>query len=300
MNLSREESILFQPAGIATLVNEAALSDFILLLKTLQIWNREPPRLFVYCCSVVHEYIQQQTIYSGKIYTTVQLDAYKGLNRQGMEQSKSRKGRGSLFHDFTEEKCELMRWALSQLDENDRERGILFCDADILWLGSIPQIQKGKVIGLSQHMIRKRDEECYGEYNAGFLWTNSTTVIDTWKEACVTSRFFEQAALEDVAKSVEKELLHLFPEQINYGWWRLFQNENPSEIKKWKISSKLETTNTGIIINEKPLLCIHTHWKTTDATTKRFNVFVLSFLEKTRKTKKLAELFSALSDAANA
>jgi hypothetical protein len=43
MNGSREESILFKPGNIATLVNEAALSDFILLLKTLQVWNKEPP-----------------------------------------------------------------------------------------------------------------------------------------------------------------------------------------------------------------------------------------------------------------
>jgi hypothetical protein len=230
-------------------------------------------------------------IYKGKLYTKTALDSYSGKTRLDMERAPSLKGMPNLFYDFTQEKCDLMEWALKET--NISERGVLFCDADILWLAPLPAPPEQKVLGLSQHFIRPADEKKYGKYNAGFLWTNSTDVISIWREACNTSHFFEQAALEDVETLLDSSKVEKYGENVNYGWWRMFQSVNTpvEQQSKWSINRN----KGGILVNGLPLLCIHTHFVTDDYITKEFNRWILGKLKLLKSQKKVMILLAKLS-----
>jgi hypothetical protein len=279
------------PAAIATLANENSLLDLKLLLKSLEIWNKDAPPVYLFCTTNMLPHLKK--IYKGKLYTKCVLDSYSQKTRLEMEHAESRKGLPNLFYDFTMEKCELMKWALTETNTKD---GVLFCDADILWLAPIPEISSEKVLGLSRHFIRPADEEKFGRYNAGFLWTNSLKVIETWKEACLTSHFFEQAALEDVEKSLDPALVEQFGEHVNYGWWRMYQNLNTYTEQQsfWSIKRDNKETHSGILVKGNPLLCIHTHFKTTDRITQEFNSWVFSRLNMLKAQRKVKNLLHTI------
>jgi hypothetical protein len=276
------------PSAIATLANENSLNDLKLLLKSLEIWNKSPPPVYLFCTTSMLPLLQK--IYKGKLYTKTALDSYSGKTRPDMERLPSLKEMPNLFYDFTQEKCDLMEWALKET--NNSERGVLFCDADILWLAPLPEPPIQKVLGLSQHFIRPVDEKKYGKYNAGFLWTNSLDVISAWREACNTSHFFEQAALEDVENLLDSSKVEKFGENMNYGWWRMFQSVNTpvEQQSKWSINRN----KGGILVNGLPLLCIHTHFVTNDTVTSAFNKFVIDKLKILKSEKNIKTLLNYL------
>jgi hypothetical protein len=118
----------------------------------------------------------------------------------------------------------------------------------------------------------------YGKYNAGFMWFSNLDAVLLWEKACAKSRFFEQAALEDVAAAFDHSL-HLFPVTQNYGWWRLWQGqETPQDLlRKWSVSMRPMTA--GITINGATLGSVHTHfWERRDAATVQFNQIIIGML----------------------
>lgn len=288
------ESSILLPAAIATLANENSLYDLKLLLKSLEIWNDYLPPVYLFCTTSMIPKLNK--LYKGKIYAKPVLDSYSQKTRIEMEKSPSLKGMPNLFYDFTQEKCDLMKWALENLPKELCKSGVLFCDADILWLAPLSPISTEKKLGLSQHFIRESDEERFGIYNAGFLWTNSQDILKTWKEACLTSHFFEQAALEDVEKSLKPEEVLKFGENVNYGWWRMFQNKNSSSEQQsyWSIKRDTNQIHSGILVKKEPLLCIHTHFKTTDMITLAFNRFVFEKLNLLKSQRKVSLLLQEI------
>jgi hypothetical protein len=291
-----DQSILFEPAAIATLANEHALKDLEYLFFSLALWNKSPPPVFLYCTSAVAAVLPKFK-YPGTIYVEHALESYKGLNRQQMERAESRRRLPNLFYDFTMEKCKLMEWALKSLSYVDQKRGVLFCDADIIWFGPLPKIPQGKSLGLSQHMIRHMDELKFGTYNAGFLWLNDVSLAPRWDELSRASRFFEQAALEDLGDSLDLAALHQFGPEYNYGWWRMYQSEKTPHQKQseWTIKRSIAGENTGICVNGTPLACIHTHIQTKDAMTAEFNRFVLAKLSILKSQSKVRALLNKLT-----
>ena len=133
-------------------------------------------------------------------------------------------------------------------------------------------------------MIVDRDEKRFGKYNGGYAWFSGLEYTDVWWDACSIARYYEQSALEDVAKyAVETGgpgALYEFPKTNNYGWWRMFQSDKDyATIQKgWGI--RRLPANAGITVNGESLLSVHTHWVTQDYTTSAFNTFVRQLLEK--------------------
>ena len=130
--------------------------------------------------------------YKGKLFLKKALDSYTNYNRVQMESMKGKEF-NTLFGDFVCEKMNLLNWVFTE-----GEKGILFCDADICFLGSLPIINTDKQLILSKHEIREKDEIKYGIYNAGFIFINDVTIPDVWKEFSKKSKFFEQISLEDL------------------------------------------------------------------------------------------------------
>jgi hypothetical protein len=291
MENSPPSSILFEPAAICTLANEHALHDLQIFLKTLSLWNAKPPPLYIYCTKLVADALPSFK-YAGKIHTKQVLEQYAGLSRADMEKAPSKKGYPNLFYDFTLEKCALVEWSLKSISAGNKERGVLFCDADLAWLGPIPQLPAGKRIALSHHCIRKMDELKYGIYNAGCLWTNDPEMPAKWLQASKSSRFFEQAALEDLALEYSQEYVFKFGQEVNYGWWRMFQSDDTVQEKQaeWSIKRDPQQVHSGLLVKGAPLVCIHTHFKTEDHVTSLFNSYVKSKLQILKSQEKVKQL----------
>jgi len=268
---------------VTTIVTGAgALRDFRTLLFTLEQWYTDPPTVYVYTDSVT---IWKNVVYKGQIIRKVAMDAYKGLNRQQMESI-----RGTLyptlFADYTAEKIKAIRWAMV-----DSSSPVWFLDADITLLGPLPSVPNNCDLALSPHMIRPADEAKYGRYNAGFMWIGSEDLLNVWTAAMPRSRFFEQAALEEVAAAAEN--LYEFPIQNNFGWWRLWQSTETSEKIVREFGLNRMKGGVGITFRGEPLGSVHTHWsEERDLATAQFNQFIMRLLKKLSSHKPAAALFN--------
>ena len=286
----RKESIFYCPGALATLANEHAVPDLKRFLKTLELWNKELPPLYLLCTLAVEQQIKG--LYKGEINISTELEPYKGLSRQQMEHLPSKKGYPNLFYDFTAEKTILLSWALNHMSIEKRKQGVLFCDSDIFWLAPLPTIPQTATLAISAHGIRPNDEAKYGIYNAGFFWTKDPTIPERWRKAIKTSRFFEQAAIEDLVVNTT----HKFGQECNYGWWRLFQSPVLAEEKKKEWTFFRSTEHSGILVNGIPLVCIHTHFdEKNDLLTITFNQFIITKLKVLNSQPKVKQLLQIIN-----
>jgi hypothetical protein len=233
-----------------------ALDDFILFVKTLEQWHPKA-ELFIYTDS---DTPVSQIKTKLTLHVKPAMDIYKGLNRTQMEKAKGLIY-DSLFKDYTYEKAGVLEWMF----ETQPTKPAWFLDADISHLAPLPIIPETIELALSPHMIRPNDEMKYGKYNAGFMWFKSKSLIATWKALGHTSRFYEQAALEDLAKTLPIDALYEFPSQVNFGWWRMQQSTLPQKTIQAKFSIFRGDQSVGIRYEGKPLQSIHTHWFSTTA-----------------------------------
>lgn len=267
--------------SVATLANKNALQDLKVFLFTLQLWNEtDLPTIYVYCDKSISKFLDTQNLYTGTIHKRIALDNYDNLTRKQMERMPGKEFK-TLWEDLMCEKMNLLDWV------HENESSVLFCDADICFLGPLPMVPNTYILGLSDHEICTHDTNKFGVYNGGFVFSANKDIPSTWRNATHSSRYFEQAALEDLK---EKYSTYKFSTQNNYGWWRLLQgNESMETLKKsWGI--KRNITSSGITVYGEPLLSIHTHWNTNDVATKYFNNFVLGFLEKLKSVEKTKRL----------
>ena len=276
--------------SIATLANYKALDDLKVFLFTLQLWNESTlPNVYIYCDKSISIFLETQPYYKGKIYKKTVLDKYEQYNRIELENMS-----GEIYEnrwvDLMCEKMNLIDWVF------DSEKEVLFCDADICFMGELPEIPESTEIGLSPHYIRKMDENKYGTYNGGFIYSSSKNMTRLWRKATHTSRYYEQAALEELEKTYT---IYKFPTQNNYGWWRLLQGEESIDTLKVKWSIKRDKNSSGISVENKPLLSIHTHWKTDDRATNYYNSFILEYFEKLKSVDKTKKLLKFLKDLKN-
>ena len=289
-----------QPSILATLATKDAIGDLTILLSTVQLWSLEatkgsleatkgspaaPPTVYVFGDDAVCEYLRTSP-FAPYVRTNNTLAPYTRYTRKEMEILPGKRS-FSLWQDFMMEKITLLEWVFQSDPAGAVSNGVLFCDADICFLGPLPQIPSSVSVALSPHAIRKSDEARFGQYNGGFLWLREPAYLEVWREACASSRYFEQAALEDVAAaalaSQGSNALYEFPITQNYGWWRLFQGEQPAKVVKqaWTMHTEKAPWSAGILITGSPLGSIHTHWyETRDAATVTYNTWVYDWLRR--------------------
>ncbi len=183
------------------------------------------------------------------------LSKYTGLTRADMEALDSSKY-NSLWTEFMYEKAMVIRWAFSH--PSAHTDGVWFNDADIVHTAALPLIPSGKTIALSPHYIRAGDEARYGRYNGGYFWILDKALLDVWIDAAAKSRFYEQAALEDVATAAATGL-HEFPPNVNFGWWRMFQAAEPPSTIVGRFTIHRGDRSIGLRYDGTPLQSIHSH-----------------------------------------
>ena len=186
------------------------------------------------------------------------------------------------------EKLNLLDWVFESDAETATRDGVFYLDSDICFFGPLPTPPPTMTVGLSPHYIRPRDEARFGRYNGGFLWFKEQRAVKAWRDACPNSRFHEQAAIECFDEASWSDKVYMFPPQVNYGWWRMFQGSyTASELQaKWSAAAT-------IIVDGQPLQSIHTHfYKPGERATLLFNEFVIKKLKaiSTPQAKKLLQL----------
>ena len=187
------------------------------------------------------------------------LDKYSAFNRAQMEAN-------GLWSEFQMQKAVAIHEALKF------EKDTLFLDADILVLDKIDDINHEKELGVSPHYIKKSDTDKYGYYNGGVLWTNQKTLKTDWVEFTKTSRFFDQASIEDLERKYDS---FEFGENYNFSWWRVFQSNQPPQ----EIIQNITVINKKIHYKNKPLKFIHTHFHEKNGTIGQFNLFFTNVLK---------------------
>ena len=266
-----------EPAVVCTLSTINTIKDLKVFFFTLDLFNPVKPKVYLLCDTETSKLAP--LMYKGQIIIDTGLDNYGTVNRKQMTNQRGLIYK-TLWEDFMMEKATIMDIAF------EKENAVFFFDSDICFLGQLPQIPENVKIGVSQHMIKPIDEDRYGKYNAGFMWTNDKKVPNLWRNASKTSRFYDQAALEDVVKEFQINTVHNFTIHNNYGWWRMYQStESPTNLQKnWSMFRNDPTPNVGIRIGSMPLLSIHTHWaELTDHVTRNYNIFVVGFLNRLGK-----------------
>lgn len=264
---------------IATLATGPALADLRVLLNSLDIFNVNPPTVYLFCDSLIAAE-SKKLKYRGTLHMKDVLSGYSAFDRRIMEAMPGKHFK-TLWMDFMTEKINLLRWALT-----DGAPSVLLCDADICFTGPLPSIPSEARVGLSPHMIVDRDEKRFGKYNGGYVWCSDVAYADVWWNACATARYYEQSALEEVAAHVVNTdgpaALYEFPQTQNYGWWRVWQGVKSSSelLKEWGVNRLKGKDASGLCVNGVPLGSVHTHFfERTDVPTKQFNAMILGWLK---------------------
>jgi hypothetical protein len=265
-----------------------AQQECMLLLFTLEQYTKPLPIVYIFTDSETAVGLKEKAHYKGELRICETMNTYTGLDRKKMERMPGVKY-SNMFSDYTCEKIGAMRRAFQETGE-----GVWFLDADICLFGPLPHIPISAEVALSPHMIRKDDEARYGHYNAGFMWFGKESLFDVWETACKTSRFFEQAALEEVA-AVAGEAAYEFPIQTNFGWWRMWQSEEGSTFIQGQFGFNRMSGGIGLTFDGKPLGSVHTHWaEKEDYYIANFNKFILDKLSKMGKHAPYLEFMHAL------
>lgn len=251
-----------------------ALYDFKIFLKTLELYH---PNAVLYVATDSTTDIKSIP-HKCTIHTRVTLDEYRDKRRPEMEATQGKRY-DSLFKDYTYEKATILEHMFEV--EEVKTQGAWFMDADIVHCAPLPTIPETATLALSPHYIRLRDEERYGRYNAGYFWMKDPSYLAVWREAGHTSTFFEQKALETVAKTAN-ENLYEFSDAVNFGWWRMYQNSlTPAEVQMLFRVHRNEP-GIGLRYNGKTLQSLHTHSGEMTYTTSNgmFNLWIRKCIEK--------------------
>jgi hypothetical protein len=199
-----------------------------------------------------------------QLFLKTTLNKYSNKNRNIMV-------RENIWDEFQMQKANVIKYAL------ENEKDTMFLDSDILFFNSISIIDKTKELGLSPHYVKKSNTDEVGYYNGGCLWTKNKNVPLDWIEFTKTSRYHDQASIEDLAK---KYSFQEFDKEINFMPWRILLANNPQEVV-----NSININNNVINIANKPLVFLHTHFDD-----QRFIQINNIFINALRKLKRYKEL----------
>ena len=201
----------------------------------------------------------------------VELDKYSGMGRREMLEC-------GCWTEFQMMKARVIEFALHT------ERDTLLLDSDIIITGEICNIDDTKDLGVSPQFIRQEFIDKTGYYNGGMLWTKNKDLPADWIKFAETSRYFDQAAIEDL---VSKYSHFEFDETYNVQCWRLTLSNEPADEIANHFSAK---SKTGLIYYKQlPIKFIHTHFN--DGRFDDFNNIIIHNLIIAKNYKILAIIF---------
>jgi hypothetical protein len=224
------------PSSFCTVSTDACKHELKLLLKSLAKCH---PKAKVYIVCDMSTYVSLSEFSSNlELHLHVELNEYSHLSRQEMTQK-------GIWGDFQMSKATAIEHALSYNTDT------LFVDCDVVFLEPVTHIDMSKQMGVSRGYINEETASKVGIYNGGFLWTNQRTLPMKWRQYTKTSRYFDQASIEDLTRDYT---FFEFPEQYNFQSWRFIVGDTPSPETHFK------PVRGHILYKGKRLQSIHTHF----------------------------------------
>ena len=246
--------------SFCTFATKSAYKDLRLLLHSLELYHKDVP-IFIICDKWINDKIENDK-YDLIIHKKIDLEKYTDLNRQQMEER-------NIFTEFLLYKAKVIDYAMSIYNNT------LFIDSDIVILNKMDLLIGIEYdVGLSPHNIFEENQKKFGIYNAGFMYVSNKNITKYWIHIINTTNTFDDQQALDYFE--EKFKVFKFDDSYNYGWWRLFQCEDPQK----RVNLFMYDKN-NIYYEYKTLKCIHTHlYQNNDKQTISFNNFILELLVK--------------------
>ena len=264
---------MVRPSSFSSICTSNCAFELIGLLLSLSVYHPNE-KMFILCDTKTKTIIDNMTPKPRlQITWFVELDKYDGMNRQMMVQN-------GVWSEFQMAKSTIIKYALQKSPDT------LFLDSDIILIDSITDIDTTKEIGLSPQFITQEHINKTGFYNGGVLWTKNTNVPNDWIEFTKTSRYFDQASIEDLAK---KHSYFEFGENYNLQCWRLILSpESPQQI------ANNITSTDQLYYKNKPLKFVHTHFL--DKRFEKFNSIIIAHLSNAKMYKILAIIYRVINN----
>ena len=263
-----------KPSSFSIICTSNCAFELFGLLLSLSIFHPDE-KIYIMCDTKTKEIIEKNTPRPRlEMFWYLELDKYDGLNRHLME----KKG---IFGEFLMAKPNIIKKAL------EKEKDTLLLDCDIIITNPIDDVDMTKSLGVSPAFITQDKMNSFGHFNAGLLWTNNINVCDDWIKFSKTSRFFEQASIEDLVK---KYSYFEFGENYNLQGWRYYL----SPLGKSGVASNITSNpkEMNIYYNNKPLKFVHTHFL--DQTFNEFNILIIKHLVNAKMYKILAIIYRVI------
>lgn len=253
-----------QPNSFCTISTYSSHHEYIGLLYSLSLHH---PGAKIYCLldTKTKDLVDNLSLPPNlDLKIRVGLDKYSNLNRGMMEKM-------NIWSDFQMQKALVLLYAL------EFEEDTMFLDSDILFLHPLNTIDKTKDIAISPHYIKKKNTDEVGYYNGGCLWTKNKQVPLDWIEFTKTSRYFDQASIEDLA---EKYSYQELGEEINFTPWRFFHVPDAR-----KVMNMINIDNGELNYGEKPLVFLHTHFL--EKNFQQINQIFIQYLKRLQRHREL-------------
>jgi len=264
---------MLKPSSFSSICTSTCAFELVGLLLSLSVYHPNE-RTFILCDTKTKTIIDNMTP-QPKLQITwyIELDKYDGMNRQIMEQK-------GIWSEFQMAKANIIKYALQNVNDT------LFLDSDIVITDCINDINLSKEIGVSPQFITQEHIDKTGYYNGGMLWTKNNNVPNDWIEFTKTSRYFDQASIEDLSK---KYSYFEFEENYNLQCWRLILSpDSPQQIANYITS----VPNDKLYYKNKPLKFIHTHFL--DKRSMHFNNLIIKHLYNAKMYKVLAIIYRVI------
>jgi len=263
-----------KPSSFSIICTSNCAFELFGLLLSLSVFHPDE-KIYIMCDTKTKEIIEKSTPRPRlEMFWYIELDKYDGLNRALME----KKG---IFGEFLMAKPNIIKKAL------EKEKDTLLLDCDIIITNPLDDVDMTKSLGVSPAFIMENNMKSVGYFNAGLLWTNNTKVADDWIEFSKTSRFFEQASIEDLVK---KYPYFEFDENYNLQGWRYYL----SPLGKSGLASNITSNpkEMNIYYKNKPLKFVHTHFL--ENTFNEFNLIIIKHLVNAKMYKILAIIYRVI------
>lgn len=261
------------PSSFSTLCTKQCKQELIGFLLSLSL-HHPSAKTYIICDTETKTYIEESTPQPRlTLFWFTELDKYSDYSRQEME----KKG---IWSDFQMAKATIIEKAL------EREQDTLLIDSDTIILDTL-YVDKTKELGVSPQFIKEEHVRRTGYYNGGLLWTNQTTLPKKWIEYTKTSRYYDQASIEDLTKDYT---YFEFSENYNLQTWRFLYGIDSTST----IISKINIVDDKIFYDKQPLKFIHTHFNL--PLFKQINDFFILNIKNAKLWRELAIIYRVINN----
>jgi hypothetical protein len=243
------------PSSYSTLFAGERGIDAVVFLTSLALHH---PNAHVYISSDSDTY-EWFLEHAKVLFYRLDLHWMLALDKYNLHQKREEMEAQNTWNDFMLEKVNVLEEALKH--HNDT----LLLDADFVLLEPIylpadasADHKSNYQLGVSPHYMKESECAKYGRYNGGMLWTNQFELGQVWRKFSAVSRYFEQAAIEDLA--VKYTSFEFGPEH-NLGFWRPVHNE--LGLKEFYTHFYFDDPTQSIMLRNQTIATVHTHILTT-------------------------------------